>query len=115
MPRADRGAARDTNAGSFASRTLKPVKKIPQPAPAKGAKKLPPSKAAADLKAARKLLDEAKKFLLAVAGGPAENSNVHDALSAAATVTAAEESAASGQWQKLEPVAGTTASRIMVG
>jgi len=50
-----------------------------------------------------------------VAGGPAENSNVHDALSAAATVTAAEESAATGQWQKLEPVAGTTASRIMVG
>jgi predicted dehydrogenase len=55
---------------------------------------------------------EAKKFLLAVAGGPAENSNVHDALSAAATVTAAEVSAATGQWQKLEPVAGTTASRI---
>jgi len=58
---------------------------------------------------------EAKKFLLAVAGGPAENSNVHDALSAAATVTAAEVSAASGQWQKLEPVAGTTASRITAG
>jgi len=58
---------------------------------------------------------EAKKFLLAVAGGPAENSNVHDALSAAATVTAAEESAATGQWQKLEPVAGTTASRITAG
>ena len=54
---------------------------------------------------------EAKKCLLAVAGGVAENSNVHDALSAAATVTAAEVSAASGQWQKLEPVAGTTASR----
>jgi hypothetical protein len=40
---------------------------------------------------------------------------VHDALSAAATVTAAEVSAASGQWQKLEPVAGTTASRITAG
>jgi predicted dehydrogenase len=58
---------------------------------------------------------EAKKFLLAVAGGAAENSNVHDALSAAATVTAAEVSAATGLWQKLEPVAGTTASRIMHG
>jgi predicted dehydrogenase len=58
---------------------------------------------------------EAKKFLLAVAGGPAENSNVHDALSAAATVTAAEVSAATGQWQKLEPVAGTTASRSTDG
>jgi predicted dehydrogenase len=55
---------------------------------------------------------EAKKFLLAVAGGAVANSNVHDAVSAAAIVTAAEVSAATGQWQKLEPVAGTTASRI---
>ena len=30
-------------------------------------------------------------------------------------VTAAEESAATGQWQKIEPVAGTTASRITAG
>ena len=58
---------------------------------------------------------EAKKFLLAVAGGAAANSNVHDAVSAAAIVTAAEESAATGQWQKIEPVAGTTASRITAG
>src|SRR6185436_18114754 len=58
---------------------------------------------------------EAKKVLLAVAGGPAENSNVDDALSAAATVTAAAVSAASGQCQKLDPVAGTTASRITAG
>lgn len=54
---------------------------------------------------------EAKKFLLAVTGGAAENSNVLDALSAAAIVTAAEISAESGHWQKIEPVAGTTASR----
>jgi predicted dehydrogenase len=54
---------------------------------------------------------EAKKFLLAVAGGAAENSNVQDAMSAAAIVTAAEVSAETGQWQKLDPVAGTTASR----
>ena len=58
---------------------------------------------------------EAKKFLLAVAGGEAANSNVHDAVSAAAIVTAAEESAVTGQWQKIEPVAGTTASRITAG
>jgi predicted dehydrogenase len=58
---------------------------------------------------------EAKKFLLAVAGGEATNSNVHDAVSAAAIVTAAEVSAASGQWQKIEPVAGTTASRTRFG
>jgi predicted dehydrogenase len=57
---------------------------------------------------------EAKKFLLAVAGGAADNSNVQDAVSAAAIVTAAEVSAASGQWQKIEPVAGTTASRCAV-
>ena len=51
---------------------------------------------------------EAKKFLLAVAGGPAENSNVHDALSAAATVTAAEESARSRERgrQALNPFRG---------
>ncbi|MFC0447480.1 Gfo/Idh/MocA family protein [Rhodococcus jostii] len=54
---------------------------------------------------------EAKKFLLAVSGGPQENSNVHDAVSAAAIVTAAEVSASTGQWQKLDDVAGTTASR----
>jgi predicted dehydrogenase len=54
---------------------------------------------------------EAKKFLLAVSGGPQENSNVHDAVSAAAIVTAAEVSASTGQWQKLDDIAGTTASR----
>jgi len=54
---------------------------------------------------------EAKKFLLAVAGGEAANSNVHDALSAAAIVTAAEVSAATGQWQKIDHVAGTTAAQ----
>jgi predicted dehydrogenase len=52
---------------------------------------------------------EAKKFLHAVCGGPQVNSNVHDAVSAAAIVTAAEVSAASGQWQKVDEVAGTTA------
>jgi predicted dehydrogenase len=55
---------------------------------------------------------EAKKFLVAVAGGSAENSNIHDAVSAAAIVTAAEESAATGQWQKVDEVAGTTAARL---
>ena len=55
---------------------------------------------------------EAKKFLEAVSGGEAVNSNIHDAVSAAAIVSAAETSAASGQWQKLESVPGTTASRI---
>ncbi|WP_138443635.1 Gfo/Idh/MocA family protein [Sinomonas susongensis] len=54
---------------------------------------------------------EAKKFLLAVAGGEQANSNIHDAASAAAIVSAAETSAESGQWQKLEDIDGTTAAR----
>lgn len=54
---------------------------------------------------------EAKKFLLAVAGGEEANSNIHDAASAAAIVSAAETSAETGQWQKLEDLDGTTAAR----
>jgi predicted dehydrogenase len=54
---------------------------------------------------------EAKKFLVAVAGGVQENSNIHDAASAAAIVDAAEVSAESGQWQKIEEIHGTTAAR----
>jgi predicted dehydrogenase len=54
---------------------------------------------------------EAKKFLLAVAGGEQANSNIHDAASAAAIVSAAETSAETGQWQKLEELDGTTAAR----
>ncbi len=54
---------------------------------------------------------EAKKFLVAVTGGGAENSNIRDAVSAAAIVTAAEQSAITGQWQKVDEVAGTTAAR----
>lgn len=55
---------------------------------------------------------EAKKFLVAVAGGPQENSNIHDAASAAAIVSAAEASSLSGQWQKIEDIDGTTAARV---
>ena len=48
---------------------------------------------------------EAKKFLLAVAGGEKTNSTIADAVAAAAVVEAAEASAASGTWQALdEPV-----------
>ncbi|VXB04964.1 Myo-inositol 2-dehydrogenase [Arthrobacter sp. 9AX] len=54
---------------------------------------------------------EAKKFLVAVAGGEQLNSNIHDAASAAAIVTAAESSADSGLWQKIEELHGTTAAR----
>src|SRR6478752_2667078 len=55
---------------------------------------------------------EAKKFLVAVAGGARENSNIHDAASAAAIVSAAEASSQSGQWQKIEEIHGTTAARV---
>jgi predicted dehydrogenase len=53
---------------------------------------------------------EAKKFLLAVTGGPAESSNIHDAVASAKVLDAAEESAASGTWVSLPVVAGSTAA-----
>ena len=53
---------------------------------------------------------EAKKFLAAVAGVAYDNSTIADAVASAAFVTAAEESAASGQWVGLPSVQGTTAA-----
>ncbi|ROQ30311.1 putative dehydrogenase [Frondihabitans sp. PhB188] len=53
---------------------------------------------------------EAAKFLLAVTGGEATNSNIHDAVASARVLTAAEESAASGSWIDLPLVAGATAN-----
>ena len=53
---------------------------------------------------------EAKKFITAYLGGEKLNSNIHDAVSAAKVVTAAEDSAASGQWIKIVPTSGPTAA-----
>lgn len=53
---------------------------------------------------------EAKKFLLAVTGGVAESSNIHDAVASAKVLDAAEESAQSGSWVQLPIVAGSTAA-----
>jgi predicted dehydrogenase len=53
---------------------------------------------------------EAKKFITAYLGGEKLNSNIHDAVSAAKVVTAAEDSANSGQWIKVTPTSGTTAA-----
>ena len=53
---------------------------------------------------------EAKKFIEAFLGGAKLNSNIHDAVAAAKVVTAAEDSANSGKWIKIEPTAGTTAA-----
>lgn len=53
---------------------------------------------------------EAKKFLQAVLGREALNSNIQDALSAAQVVTAAERSAESRVWETSIPVPGTTAA-----
>jgi predicted dehydrogenase len=53
---------------------------------------------------------EAKKFLLAVTGGAAESSNIHDAVASARVLDAAESSAASGSWVALPVIAGTTAA-----
>ncbi len=53
---------------------------------------------------------EAKKFLAAVAGIAYDNSTIADAVASAAFVTAAEDSAASGQWVALPSIPGTTAA-----
>ncbi|NQX16865.1 Gfo/Idh/MocA family protein [Rathayibacter sp. VKM Ac-2857] len=53
---------------------------------------------------------EAKKFLLAVTGGSAESSNIHDAVASAQVLDAAEASAAAGTWVATPLVAGTTAA-----
>ena len=53
---------------------------------------------------------EAKKFLAAVAGIAYDNSTIADAVASAAFVTAAEDSAASGQWVALPSIPGATAA-----
>lgn len=53
---------------------------------------------------------EAKKFLEAVAGRAALNSNIQDALSASQVISAAERSAAERRWESSAPVEGTTAA-----
>ena len=53
---------------------------------------------------------EAKKFLQAVLGREARNSNIVDALSAAQVVSAAERSAAGRTWETSPALAGTTAA-----
>ncbi|MBS3182705.1 Gfo/Idh/MocA family protein [Leucobacter manosquensis] len=53
---------------------------------------------------------EAKKFLQAVLGREAINSNIQDALSAAQVISAAERSAETRTWQSSTPVEGTTAA-----
>jgi predicted dehydrogenase len=53
---------------------------------------------------------EARKFLEAYIGGPAVNSNIHDAVASARVISAAEKSAGSRQWEAVEPVDGTTSA-----
>ena len=53
---------------------------------------------------------EARKFLEAFTGKAHLNSNIHDAVAAAAVCDAAEESAESGQWVTLPAVPGVTAA-----
>lgn len=53
---------------------------------------------------------EAKKFLTAVVGGEAKNSNIHDAVAAARVNDAVEESEKTGQWVAIKPSANTTAA-----
>lgn len=53
---------------------------------------------------------EARKFLDAFTGRAHVNSNIHDAVAAAAVCDAAEESAVSGQWVNLPAISGVTAA-----
>ncbi len=53
---------------------------------------------------------EARKFLESVAGVQHVNSNIHDAVAAARIVDAAERSAETGAWIRIEPTAGVTAA-----
>jgi predicted dehydrogenase len=53
---------------------------------------------------------EARKFLEAVVGNQQLNSNINDAVSAAAVCEAVERSSESGQWVSLAPIAGVTAA-----
>ena len=53
---------------------------------------------------------EAKKFITAYLGGEKLNSNIHDAVAAAKVVTAAEDSANSGEWIKISPTKGTSSA-----
>jgi hypothetical protein len=51
---------------------------------------------------------EAKKFLVAVAGGERRNSTIEDAHAVAEVISAAGTSAASGTWQAVPAVPGAT-------
>ena len=53
---------------------------------------------------------EARKFLESFIGTKHLNSNINDAVSSAAVIDAAERSAESGQWIKLNPVSGVTSA-----
>jgi predicted dehydrogenase len=53
---------------------------------------------------------EAAKFLVAATGGDATASNIHDAVASARVLSAAEASAASGQWIELPAEPGTNAN-----
>jgi predicted dehydrogenase len=54
---------------------------------------------------------EARKFLESFTGLRHLNSNIHDAVSSAAVLDAAERSAQSGSWVKLPEVAGVTSAK----
>ena len=54
---------------------------------------------------------EARKFLVAAAGGERRNSTIEDAHAVAEVIAAADASAASGTWQKVPAVPGATFGR----
>ena len=54
---------------------------------------------------------EARKFVEAILGLGSENSNINDAVSSAAVLSAAEQSASNKTWVSLPEVAGTTSAK----
>ncbi|WP_339328947.1 Gfo/Idh/MocA family oxidoreductase [Sediminivirga luteola] len=58
---------------------------------------------------------EARKFLQAYLGEDSAHADIRDALAANRVVSAAETSAASGTWEEVAPVEGTTAARRAAG
>ena len=56
---------------------------------------------------------EAKKFLLAYLGQDSQHADIKDGLAANRVVSAAEASAESGRWERVEPVEGTSAQQAV--
>jgi predicted dehydrogenase len=55
---------------------------------------------------------EARRFIEAFIGGPARNSNIHDAVASTRVISAIEKSVETKGWVKIEQPSGTTSAKI---